>query len=422
MFQNASLIFVLMAGEVAHVNGLAQSHPVVLTLKGVAFGESTGADGYATDVQVMDNCAYLAWSGDTNHAGGLEIFDITNPAAPVRIGGCESSAPVNAVHLASGYAYLALNTAKGFVNDRGALEIVDVRDPRNPIRLNSIDTVGRANDIHVAGNYAYIPESMRWTGSNLLGGLEIFDVSTPTNPVRVAAFGTVGSATSVDVSGSYAFLADGFTDLQVLDVSSPGNPQVIGIFISDVSQNHCGFENGGPANLITVQGNLAYSAGENGVHVLDVSEPSNPRSVGDNYCFPSFGFQVAGRYAFSMLWSQTQDAFQLRILDAADPANLVGIGRQDYWYSAFCVVDRLVYSAVGNLLIVYEISNAPSIKSISRSGNTLILTWNPVPGFRLQQTDSLEDPAWSDVLDSGGQSQAEVPVTASNRFFRLARP
>ena len=410
-------LLVLATSWFACSNTLAQVQPVVLVLKGAAVTDGTG-----TDVQVVGNLLYLAWSGDTNHPGGLEIFSITNPNAPTRISGYESRAPVNAIYVANGYAYLALNTAQTYTNDAGALEIVDVRDPGNPIRLSSINTAGRANDIRVSGNYAYVPESLRWTGSNLLGGLEILDVSTPTNPVRVAAFGTAGSATSVDVSGSYAFLADGVTDLQVLDVSNPEKPQVVGIFISDVSQNHCGFEPGGPANLVTVHGELLYSAGENGVHVLDVSEPSNPRTIGDNFCFPSYGFQVSGHYAFSMVWFQADNAFRLRILDATEPANLAGIGWQENWSRAFCIVDRFIYSARGNLLAAYEITDVPPIRSISRSGNSLVLTWNPVPGFRLQRTDSLDDPVWCDIPDSEGLGQIELPITTNNGFFRLARP
>ena len=83
-----ALLLLLMAGWFAHANVLAQSQPVFLRLKGVGVGSSV--NGYGTDVQVVGSFAYWAWSlewgGDTNHPGGLEIYCVTNPASPLRMG------------------------------------------------------------------------------------------------------------------------------------------------------------------------------------------------------------------------------------------------------------------------------------------------------------------------------------------------
>jgi len=418
--RTTSFLIVLMAVWSAQVNVLAQPQPIFLHLKGVGVGSNV--TGSATDVHVMGDFAYLAGGGGTNHPAALEIFSVTNPSAPVRVGGYESLAQPNAIFVVGHYAYLAEGTTQNFTNDPGAFEIVDVSDPSNPIHVGGIATIGRANGVRVSGSYAYVAESTRWTGSNLLGALEIFDVSTATNPIRVANFDTAGSATSLDVAGGYVYLADGVTDLQVVDVSDPGNPRRVGVYISDSSHNLCGAEPGGPANYVQVLGNLAYSAGNNGLHILDASDPSHPAPIGDNFCFPIESLHVAGHYAYASIFHSWANAFYFYVVDTSDPANLVVVGLKENWGARHMqVVGNLIYFAT-NPLSVYELSDRPMINSIAHAGGSLTLTWDYAPGFSLQRSASLDNPLWSVVTNSMGQNRLELPRTNGREFFRLAKP
>jgi hypothetical protein len=417
--RTTALLLLLMAGWFTQANVLAQAQPVFLRLKGVGVGSTV--KGHGTDVQVVGNFAYLAWGGDTNQPGGVEVYCVTNPVAPLRVGGYESPVPVNAIQVVGQYAYLAEGTARTFTNDPGVLEIIDVSDQANPVSVGSVDTAGRANEIRVAGNFAYVAESTRWTGTNLLGALEIFDVSTPTNPVRAAMFDTAGSATSVDVSGGFAFLADGVTDLQVLDVSNPGKPQRVGIYRPDLSR--CAFEPLGPPNdFVQSVGNLAYSAGGNGLNVLDITNPSQPVRILDNGCIPVYSLHLAGHYAFVTTYHSWLNTFVLHIADTTNPTNWVTTGwKADWQPTRMEVLGNLIYVAT-NPLSVYEISDRPTITSLSINADSLILTWDYAPGFVLQRTASLANPQWSDVPGSEGQTGLQLPVTSGNEFFRLARP
>ena len=108
---------------------------------------------------------------------------------------------------------------------------------------------------------------------------------SPTNPVRAAAFDTAGSVTSVDADGNHVYLAHGVADLRILDVSDPGKPSFIGSFVSDGFHDACGFEpTGHPATRVWLQSQLAYSAGDNGLNVLDVSDPASISGVNSNFC------------------------------------------------------------------------------------------------------------------------------------------
>src|SRR5437867_5444792 len=92
MSRSISLVLVLLAGCLGQLTLLAQTGPLYLALKGVGVSASGVIGGGGSDVQVVGNYAYVAWFHwtDTNHPGGLEIFDVTDPANPVQIGGYDS--------------------------------------------------------------------------------------------------------------------------------------------------------------------------------------------------------------------------------------------------------------------------------------------------------------------------------------------
>lgn len=61
------------------------------------------------------------------------------------------------------------------------------------------------------------------------GGLEelfIIDVTDPGNPELVGHINTNGLAKGVYVSGDYAYVADRINGLVIVDVSDPNNPQL----------------------------------------------------------------------------------------------------------------------------------------------------------------------------------------------------
>jgi len=410
--RTTSLLLFLAVVSWVPLHLLAQTHPVFLQLKGTGTGNRI--IGAGTGVGIAGNFAYVS------HSGGLEIYCVTNPALPVRVGGSESQSPANAIQLAGHYVYLALGPRQSITNDPGAFEIVDVSDPSSPVRVGYTNTYARANDIRVTCHHAYVAEATRWTGSNLLGALEIFDISTPSNPVRVAVFDTPGAVTSVDVSGNHACLTDGVTDVQVLDVSDPGHPSRIGIYQPDLSR--CAFEPLGPADYVQLVGNLAYSAGGNGLNVLDITNPSQPVRVLDNTCIPIYSLQVVGHYAYMAIFHSFLNTFILHVVDTSNLTNWVPVGLKADWPPVRMeVVDNLIYLATDPLL-VYELSDRPVIQSISKKDGNVTLVWDYAPGFVLQRTTSLTDPFWTDVPDSVDQNTIDLPAIGENQFFRLARP
>lgn len=242
--------------------------------------------GYALDVQVVGNLAYVA---DT--LTGVQILDVSTPSNPVRVGGYDTSGSARAISVAGNFAYVA--------DEIAGLQVLDVGDPGHPGRVGGYETKGSAGDVQVEGTHAYVVD----------GGVQVIDVSSPADPVPVSRLETSGHAVGIQVAGRYAYVADYDGGLKILDVSAPTNPVQVGeIAVSDT------------AHRVFVEGNYAYVAdSQNRVRVVDISHPGNPVPVGESST-QSFvhGLQVVGSYAYAAVGVDGLQVFKVTLGYAND--------------------------------------------------------------------------------------------------------
>ena len=85
------------------------------------------------------------------------------------------------------------------------LQVIDVSNPAAPFIVGSCDIPNGADDVYVSGNHAYV------IGSDL----HVIDVSDPANPSIIDSCDTPGGAWAVYALGEYAYVADYFSGLQV---------------------------------------------------------------------------------------------------------------------------------------------------------------------------------------------------------------
>jgi hypothetical protein len=64
-------------------------------------------------------------------------------------------------------------------------------------------------------------------------------------------------------------------------------------------------------------------------------------------------------------------------------------------------------------------TGSPSVPSITRVGDHVLLRWNGAPARKLQRSLSLANPNWTDVPGSEGRSSISLPIDTGNEFFRL---
>ena len=151
-----------------------------------------------------------------------------------------------------------ITVGNGSFDDTAEIAVVGFE----PTALGFVSIPGFANNVDVSGPFAYVAAGAT--------GLQVVDVTNPGAPVIVGSRNTSGNANDVKVRGNLAFIADGSSGLQILDVSTPTNPVLLGAV-----------DTPGNAVDVVVRGNLAYVAdGTAGLQIVDVSDAANPFRVG----------------------------------------------------------------------------------------------------------------------------------------------
>ncbi|NCS13509.1 MAG: hypothetical protein GPJ08_21625, partial [Microcystis aeruginosa G13-09] len=257
------------------------SNPAAPTLKG-----NYDTSGSAWDVQIVGNYAYVADSGS-----GLQIIDISNPAAPTLKGNYDTSGSAWDVQVVGNYAYVA---------DRwSGLQIIDISNPAAPTLKGNYNTSGWARDVQIVGNYAYVADED--------SGLQIIGISNPVAPTLKGNYNTSGVAWDVQVVGNYAYVADAYSGLQIIGISNPVAPSLKG-----------NYDTSGSAYGVQIVGNYAYVAnGGSGLQIIDISNPAAPTFKG-NYDTSgyAYGVQIVGNYAYVADYEGG-----LQILDVSDFTN-----------------------------------------------------------------------------------------------------
>jgi hypothetical protein len=369
------------------------------------------------DVKVANGLAYLAMSVTQNYAqGGLEIYDVTDPANPWRVGGVSGFDARN-LTLRGNYAYLCgeRNGASVYEFDvsnpvlpvqAGLLPlpetnlqyylqgitstdnhlfvsigfpgfaIIDVSAAPTMTKVRNVDTPVFTSDVAVSENKAYVADEK--------GGFLVFDVQDVTQPVRLGsllAHPGFSDPKAVVVSGNLAFVRDLTNGVIVLDVSDATLPQFRSNYYMDGV---------GPT---AAAGSRAYMGTKGGFDVVDISDPSKPLKLGQyrngsvniadlvingNYIYTPAGevvdvrnpgapqkvgslplvggiLKISGNRLFALLSGNSPYFY---IFDLSQPAAPMQLGRwtpADYYYD-FAISGAYAYCSAGNALDVVDIS------------------------------------------------------------------
>lgn len=146
------------------------------------------------------------------------------------------------------------------------LYIINISNPNSPDKL-AIYERSDVIDVYVQDNYAYILQGL----GRRAGYLEIIDIYNPSRPIGYGIFDKVGMS-DIFVQREIAYLAARENGLRIVNVSHPLNPKEIGrigVLQEDVQG-------------VAVKDNFAYITGyNNGLVIYDVSTPSKPTKIGE---------------------------------------------------------------------------------------------------------------------------------------------
>jgi len=188
------------------------------------------------------------------------------------------------------------------VDDDGRFHIISVSSPDPLTPISQVETPGTAEDIVIApdrAGLAYVADGN--------AGLQVVDITDPLNPVIIGNTLTPGYAVGVALLGSTVFVADSGAGVQAVNVSVADDPTIIDAV-----------DTPGSAVDIALTATHAYVAdSSHGVRVIDIGTPSNMFEVGmQDTLTASTGIDVSGAYAYVADGDRG-----MVILQASDPSN-----------------------------------------------------------------------------------------------------
>ena len=207
---------------------------------------SVNTPGSAHHVAVSGTHAYVADWGS-----GLQVIDITNAQSPQIVGGVDTPGTAHEVVVSGTYAYVA----DGFAG----LKVIDITNPQSPQIVGSVNTPGLASGVAVSGTTPTSRTRFRAASDRH------HESAKPPDCGKRGHAGQPGVA----VSGTYAYVADGAAGLQVIDITNPQSPEMVGGVVP------------GALGSVAVSGTYAYATNYSyGLHVIDITNPRKTRDCG----------------------------------------------------------------------------------------------------------------------------------------------
>ena len=368
---------------------MAQADRVKMTLE----GQWSTTNGPVWSVTVVGQYAYCA-NGD----GGIAILDVSDSTNPLQVGRFITGGYTYDVAVSGNYAYAAALTA--------GLQVIDISDPSNPQRRGACSTWYASVSVTVSDDYAYVGEHQR--------GLRAIDISDPSNPLPVGRnqkdFGYAGS---VVISGNKAYVSDGNAGLAVIDVSDRTNLPLVGRY-----------DTHGEAHGVGVSGTFAYVGDDEGLQVIDFSNPASPERIGVCGFGPESRVQsvaLSGNYAYV-----ADGHTGLEVTDISNPRSPRRVGGYDttgYSTDVAVSANRAYVADHWGGLLVFGIAELPAIICAELADDLLIIQWNEAAeGMRLQHATNLTKPDWFDLPGSEATNHITLPIWSGTEVFRLMKP
>lgn len=253
--------------------------------------------------------------------------------------------------------------------------------------------------------YAFIAD-----GTN---GLQIIDVTSPINPDSVSSVQTGGSANDVFVASingnPYAFVSDFNTGLVIVDVSNVFSPQIIGT-IQGVYTN---------TSFIDAANEIAYvGTGGGAVSIIDISNLPNSTTL-----LSTAGSNCNGIYASTNRLYIAGGNFGFSIYDVTNPAAPVLKSNTNTTGSAnnLVVIQNNAYIADSyNGTLIFNVTNPTSPALLSRitpNGQVLGVTVNNNTLYCADNNYGVESINISNPSSPAQNGHIKLNSSANNIFY-----
>lgn len=216
---------------------LVASHPTIGSANSLALWKTESSEEYA----------YIA-----DGLGGIQTFDITNPYSPNWLTKYDAGGIGYDLDITNNESRIAV------AHGKGGLKVIELSDPYTGDIIQDVRSINK----ELGTICVTIEEDLALIG--LEDGMKIIDIISGDTLVEI---NTQHPVSAIDLIGNYAYLCAG--SLVVVDISR--------IELSRIVSNR---NLNGSAYKIDHNSTHAYIAAlEGGVHILDISNPSQPRPI-----------------------------------------------------------------------------------------------------------------------------------------------
>jgi hypothetical protein len=266
--------------------------------------------GGAKDIEIVENIAYVLSDS------GLDIYNIADPKNANRLG----------YYYADGYLGHSIALYNNYVfaaADNQGLIIIDVNDPSNPSLANTISST-RPAAVYIHTNMLFV--------ANWNNDFEIYNLTNTPSITEVTRFEGEGfSYVYAKDDLSFGFANNG--SLLILDISDPEKIEIRSQI--DDEELRC----------ITIDGNLWYAGGSNGIKVFNSSNITNPVLV--SHFTETEESSITNLMILNSILYVSDYHLGFRVFNVSNPATIFEIGQNDAGGSplGFQVDDQIAYVA-----------------------------------------------------------------------------
>jgi hypothetical protein len=270
--------------------------------------------GYTFNVRVVGTIAYLI------RQDGLHVIETQDPAHPVELGHYQRSGPgySNDVKLvqagAKRYALIA----------DYPVDVVDVTDPSAPVLAAQIPEESHTLAVEIRGGttYAYF--------GNYDASCPIYDITDPTHATRLARFTTKGMLVhDLSLDNGIAYLNAWDAGFQVVDYTTPTMPKLVGTWApTPTMTSHSNWTATVAGRHFALHGEEAYSAHLFLVDV-DTASPTFMKPFAEWKTRDWISIHNLMAFGSKAYFTYYQDG--VRVLDLSDPTNPAQVGYYNTW-------------------------------------------------------------------------------------------
>lgn len=247
------------------------------------------------------------------------------------------------------YAHMSLVGTHLLITQDDLVEVYDVSNPAAPSFVTSVQSCAYPDDAQLIGTTLFVA---------CFGEVRRFDVSSPAMPSALIPLSVTGGINSLAAVGTKLYVS-GYEGLWIFDVA--------------VSTTAAGYLPISDLGELAVSGSYAYVAVNLGIHVIDVSNPTNPRLVGGTsgsvvHGFAEFEIVQERLFATAQNPHTAVPGVQVYDISAAPALTLVGSTMQGSQFERFALDGSTLYASWAGLA-VFDISG-PNPSLVGQVGNT----------------------------------------------------